>query len=85
MYNCKYEVVNPHNIIPIQTRIPQIKPAYIVLNFLMKIAAIGIRVRKWIAYHGFAINIANDLSKYENVGYFGNTVCSKLKEYFFII
>ena len=33
----------------------------------MKIAAIGIRVKKWIAYHGFAINISNDLSKYENI------------------
>ena len=43
-YNCKYEVVNPHKIIPIQTRIPQIKPAYIVLNFLMKIAATGLRI-----------------------------------------
>jgi len=32
-----------------------------------KIAAIGIRVSKWIAYHGFAININNDLSKYENI------------------
>jgi len=34
---------------------------------LMKIAAIGIRVKKWIAYHGFAINISNDLSKYKNI------------------
>jgi lipoyl(octanoyl) transferase len=32
-----------------------------------KIAAIGVRVSKWIAYHGFAININNDLSKYENI------------------
>ena len=32
-----------------------------------KIAAIGIRVSKWIAYHGFAININNDLSKYLNI------------------
>ena len=36
-------------------------------NNLMKIAAIGIRVRKWIAYHGFAINVSNDLSKYQNI------------------
>ena len=33
-------------------------------NNSMKIAAIGIRVKKWIAYHGFALNIFNDLSKY---------------------
>ncbi|MDA9646232.1 lipoyl(octanoyl) transferase LipB [Candidatus Pelagibacter sp.] len=32
-----------------------------------KVAAIGIRVSKWIAYHGFAININNNLSKYQNI------------------
>ena len=32
-----------------------------------KVAAIGLRVSKWIAYHGFAININNDLSKYNNI------------------
>ena len=32
-----------------------------------KIAAIGVRVSKWIAYHGFSININNDLSKYQNI------------------
>jgi lipoyl(octanoyl) transferase len=31
------------------------------------VAAIGIRVSKWIAYHGFAININNDLTKYKNI------------------
>tara|TARA_Y100000590_G_scaffold464244_1_gene633217 strand:+ start:1603 stop:2220 length:618 start_codon:yes stop_codon:yes gene_type:complete len=36
-------------------------------NNLMKIAAIGIRVKKWIAYHGFALNISNDLSLYKNI------------------
>jgi len=34
---------------------------------IKKIAAIGIRVSKWIAYHGFAININNNLSKYESI------------------
>ena len=33
----------------------------------MKIAAIGIRVKKWIAYHGFALNICNNLSKYNKI------------------
>ena len=32
-----------------------------------KIAAIGVKVSKWIAYHGFAININNDLNKYNNI------------------
>ena len=32
-----------------------------------KIAAIGIRVKKWIAYHGFALNVSNDLSGYKKI------------------
>ena len=32
-----------------------------------KIAAIGVRVSKWIAYHGFSINVNNDLSKYSAI------------------
>ena len=32
---------------------------------IKKIAAIGVRVSKWIAYHGFSININNDLKKYD--------------------
>jgi lipoyl(octanoyl) transferase len=34
---------------------------------IKKVAAIGIRVSKWIAYHGFAININNDLTKYLDI------------------
>ena len=34
---------------------------------IKKIAAIGVRVSKWIAYHGFSININNDLSKYDAI------------------
>ena len=37
------------------------------LDSTKKIAAIGIRVKKWIAYHGFSLNISNDLSKYKNI------------------
>ena len=36
-------------------------------NNSMKIAAIGIRVRKWIAYHGFTLNVSNDLTKYKKI------------------
>jgi len=36
-------------------------------NNSMKIAAIGIRVKKWIAYHGFALNVSNDLTKYKKI------------------
>ena len=36
-------------------------------NSKKKIAAIGIRVRRWVAYHGFSVNVYNDLSKYRNI------------------
>ena len=32
-----------------------------------KIAAIGIKVKKWIAYHGFALNISNNLNVYKKI------------------
>ena len=32
-----------------------------------KIAAIGVRVSKWIAYHGFCLNINNDLDPYKKI------------------
>ncbi len=32
-----------------------------------KIAAIGIRVSRWIAYHGFSINIDNNLNDYKKI------------------
>tara|TARA_B100000963_G_C22385401_1_gene562019 strand:+ start:44 stop:664 length:621 start_codon:yes stop_codon:yes gene_type:complete len=34
---------------------------------IKKVAAIGIRVKKWIAYHGFSINIKNKLEKYDAI------------------
>ena len=36
-------------------------------NKPFKIAAIGIRVKKWIAYHGFALNVCNDLNYYKGI------------------
>ena len=36
-------------------------------NKSKKIAAIGIRVKKWIAYHGFSLNVCNDLTKYKRI------------------
>ena len=30
-------------------------------------AAIGVRISKWIAYHGFSININNNLDKYKAI------------------
>ncbi len=34
---------------------------------LEKIAAIGVRISKWIAYHGFSINIDNNLNPYKKI------------------
>ena len=36
-------------------------------NKINKVAAIGVRVKKWIAYHGFAINIDNNLNQYKKI------------------
>lgn len=32
-----------------------------------KIAAIGIKVKRWIAFHGFCINVNTNLQEYENI------------------
>ena len=37
------------------------------MSLTKEIAAIGIRVKKWIAYHGFSLNVCNDLSKYKGI------------------
>ena len=34
---------------------------------IKKIAAIGIRISKWIAYHGFSINVSTNLKKYNAI------------------
>ena len=36
-------------------------------NKIKKVAAIGIRISKWIAYHGFSLNINTDLQKYKAI------------------
>ena len=36
-------------------------------NNIKKIAAIGIRIKRWIAYHGFSINIDNNLNNYNKI------------------
>ena len=34
---------------------------------IKNIASIGIRISKWIAYHGFSINIDNNIKKYNSI------------------
>ena len=36
-------------------------------GIINKVAAIGVRVKKWIAYHGFAVNINNNLNQYKKI------------------
>jgi len=36
-------------------------------NKINKVAAIGLRIKKWIAYHGFSININNNLNQYKKI------------------
>ena len=36
-------------------------------NEIKKIAALGIRVKKWIAFHGFSLNFSNSLSEYQKI------------------
>ena len=64
--NCIMDVLNEYNI----ESYPDRNNVGIWVddkNNSEKIAAIGIRVKKWIAYHGFALNISNDLSKYNGI------------------
>ena len=36
-------------------------------NKTKKIGAIGIKIRKWIAFHGFSLNINNSLNEYKKI------------------
>ena len=36
-------------------------------NKIEKIAAIGIKVKKWIAFHGFSLNISNEMHEYKKI------------------
>ena len=59
--NCIIQILNNYNI----KSFPDRNKIGIWVNHetgIKKIAAIGIRVRKWIAYHGFSINVSNNLS-----------------------
>ena len=64
--NCIIQILNNYNIKSFADR----NKIGIWVNHetgIKKIAAIGIRVRKWIAYHGFSINVSNNLKFYESI------------------
>ena len=64
--NCIIQILNNYNIKSFSDR----NNVGIWINDetgIKKIAAIGIRVRKWIAYHGFSINVTNNLKFYKNI------------------
>ena len=51
-----------------------------------KIASIGVQLKKWVSFHGMAININNDLSIFDNyhplrVGRCGNDIGSQRNRY----
>ena len=63
---CIMDVLNEYNI----KSYPDRKNIGICVddkNSQKKIAAIGVRVKKWIAYHGFSLNISNDLTRYNGI------------------
>ena len=64
--NCIMDVLNEYNIESYPDR-NNIGIWVDDKNKSKKIAAIGIRVKKWVAYHGFALNISNNLSKYNGI------------------
>lgn len=37
------------------------------LSTYFKIASIGISIRKWVTYHGIAVNVFTDLKKFQNI------------------
>ena len=64
--NCIIQILNNYNI----KSFPDRNKIGIWVNHetgIKKIAAIGIRVRKWIAYHGFSINVSNSLKFYDSI------------------
>ena len=48
-------------------------------NIEKKIASLGIKLHKWVAYHGIAVNVSTDLSYFDGIvpcGLYGYTQCS---------
>ncbi len=36
-------------------------------NKIKKVAAIGIKIKRWVAYHGFSLNVNNNLDNYKRI------------------
>ena len=36
-------------------------------NKIKKVAAIGLKIKRWIVYHGFSLNLSTDMRKYEKI------------------
>ena len=64
--DCIIQILNNYNIKSFPDR-KQIGIWIKDKKSIKKIAAIGIKVRKWVAYHGFSINVSNDLRFYKNI------------------
>jgi len=64
--NCIIEVIKEYNVMAHPDR-KNIGIWVKDKNKIKKIAAIGIKVKKWIAFHGFSINVSNNLSQYKEI------------------
>jgi lipoyl(octanoyl) transferase len=64
--NCIVDILKEYNVYSFADK-KNIGIWVLEKNNTKKIAAIGIRVKKWIAYHGFALNINADLKKYDAI------------------
>ena len=64
--DCIIQILNNYNIKSFPDR-KQIGVWIKDKKGIKKIAAIGIKVRKWVAYHGFSINVSNSLKFYESI------------------
>jgi lipoyl(octanoyl) transferase len=64
--NCMVQILNEYNIESFADR----KNVGIWVrndSRSKKIGAIGLKVRRWVTYHGFSLNICNDLSLYNKI------------------
>jgi lipoyl(octanoyl) transferase len=69
IYNLEQWIINTLKVLGVESQRRQGRVGIWVVTGEReeKIAAIGIRVRKWVTYHGIALNINPDLSHFEGI------------------
>jgi lipoyl(octanoyl) transferase len=61
--------------ISVQTR-PGLTGLWVQADDWQKVGAIGLAVKQWVTYHGFALNVTNDLGPYQVIAPCGLTANS---------